>query len=69
MWVAELMLVKPSAHAVLARDGDLALKHHVETITGSWGTMQQLWQRLDCLYGAWQACAFCANGSSSLVAT
>ena len=49
VWVAELVLVEQSAHAVLAWDGGLALKHHVETVTGSWGTMQRLWQHLDCL--------------------
>lgn len=97
VWVAELVLVEQSAHADLAWDGDFALKYHVETITGSRGTMQQLWQHLDRLkksrrkpgrgwedfslastviapgctsfYGAWQARAFCTNGSSSLVAT
>lgn len=47
VWVAKLVLVEQSAQAVLAWDGDLALKHHIGTVTGSWGTMQGLWQHLD----------------------
>lgn len=42
VWVAKLVLVEQSTQAVLAWGGDLALKHHVGTVTGSWGTMQLL---------------------------
>lgn len=42
VWVAKLVLVERSTQAVLAWDGDLALKHHVGTVTDSWGTVQLL---------------------------
>lgn len=45
VWVAKLVLVEQSAQAA-AWDGDLALQHHVGTVTGSWGAVQGLWQHL-----------------------
>lgn len=42
VWVVKLVLVEQSTQAVLARDGDLVLEHHVGAVTGSWRAMQGL---------------------------